>query len=233
MRDLPRTRDFSPIELTEVSAFKIGELKIAPRADILTAGRRSNHLYTVLEGVAFRYVLLPDGRRQILNFLFPGDFIGLQAVVLDDSEHSVTSLTAVTLCVFEKRRLTRLFRNTPELGYDVTWLSAQEQSFVDLNLVAVGRFRADERIAYLLLSVFSRMREAGMAETDSCPFPLTQAHLADALGLSQPYANHAIRRLREDGLVEFADGRLNVLDWAGLRERAISEPTARDDRPFI
>ncbi|WP_369794694.1 cyclic nucleotide-binding domain-containing protein [Polaromonas sp. JS666] len=52
---------------------------------------------------AFRYKTLSDGRRQILNFLLPGDLIGLQQKFSDGPIHGIEAVTDVTLCVFPPR----------------------------------------------------------------------------------------------------------------------------------
>ena len=79
IRKLAIFRQFSDEELAFVSRFKAGELHIDGGTTILREQTSSTHLYTVLAGWAFRYKTLPDGRRQILNFALPGDFLGLQA----------------------------------------------------------------------------------------------------------------------------------------------------------
>ncbi len=61
-------RQFSETELEFVKEFKAGELSVEAGTTVLLEGTNSAHLYTVLSGWAFRYKMLPDGRRQILNF---------------------------------------------------------------------------------------------------------------------------------------------------------------------
>ena len=99
LRRVPCLREFSPEELEFVKRFKIDELHVEPGASFLTEGTRSEHLYTILEGWAFRYKVLDDGRRQILNFALPADMVGLQGAVMEEMEHSVEALTPLTLCI--------------------------------------------------------------------------------------------------------------------------------------
>lgn len=233
LRRLKLTRPFTAAELTAVKRLKIGERRALPREDVVSIGDRSPHVYTLLKGLAFRHHILPDGRRQILNFLFPTDLVGLQASLFEESPHAVTMLTEGVLCVFDRSRLTNLFQETPQLAYDVVWMTAEQQMFVDLNLVAVGKFRSEQRLAYLLLSFHARTREVGLAEGWSCPLPITQTHMAEALGLSQPYANAALGRLRSEGLIRIGGGRLDILDMARLREMAVVAPEARRRAPFF
>ena len=75
-------RTFTKDQLDFISGFKIGELTVDAGTTLLAEGSQSAHVYTVLSGWGFRYKLLENGRRQVLNFLLPGDFVGLQASLL-------------------------------------------------------------------------------------------------------------------------------------------------------
>ena len=82
LRKRPGLREFSREELEFVKTFKIDELRVEPGISFLREGTRSEHLYTVLKGWAFRYKVLDDGRRQILNYALPADMVGLQGLSL-------------------------------------------------------------------------------------------------------------------------------------------------------
>src|SRR5213594_3642098 len=151
LRVKPVFRQFTPEELKFVSDFKSGELNAEAGTSLLLQGTNSAHLYTVLSGWAFRYKMLPDGRRQVLNFALPGDFIGLQGSVMDVMQHSVEALTDVVLCIFPREKLWSLFTGQPSLAFDLTWLAALEEQTIDEHLLSLGRRTALERTAYLLL----------------------------------------------------------------------------------
>ncbi|TIV42494.1 MAG: Crp/Fnr family transcriptional regulator, partial [Mesorhizobium sp.] len=87
-------------------------------ATVLVEESHSDHLYTVLSGWAFRYKLLSDGRRQVLNYSMPGDLIGLQGSLMGEMQHSVEALSPMLLCVFERKALPELYRSHPGLAYD-------------------------------------------------------------------------------------------------------------------
>jgi CRP/FNR family transcriptional regulator, anaerobic regulatory protein len=84
LRPLPCLRKFTASELDFVKRFKIDELHIDAGVSFLRQDTRSEHLYTVLRGWAFRYKMLDDGRRQILNFALPSDMVGLQGTVMEE-----------------------------------------------------------------------------------------------------------------------------------------------------
>jgi CRP/FNR family transcriptional regulator, anaerobic regulatory protein len=226
-------RDFTRDELDFVSRFKAGELRVEKGKTFLLQGASSDHLFTVLGGWAFRYKMLPDGRRQILNYALPGDFVGLQASVLNQMEHSVEALTDVLLCIFPRDQLWELHRGHPTLAFDLTWLAAREEQILDDNLLSVGRRTAPERIAYLLLHLFTRAKQLGLAEGNTFQFPLTQQHVADTLGMSLVHANKTFQRLRRSNLVRWSPNEVHIVDAAALAGLAHYEPPDRGVRPFI
>lgn len=226
-------RDFSQEQLRFIERFKIGELRLDAGTNILLEGARSPHLYTVLRGWAFRHKSLDDGRRQVLNFALPGDFMGLQMTVLGEMEHTVTALTDITLCVFDRQRLWEVFKDYPDLSFSITWIAAREEQMLDGNLVSLGQRTARERIAYLILQLYQRAEQVGLAGNQTMDTPFTQNHLADALGLTNVHVSRTLKRLEQEGLMEWHRPILRILDKPGLQRTARDTPPALDDRHFI
>jgi len=226
-------RGFSRDELDFVQDFKQGELEVAAGTTIYAEGSESAHLYTVLAGWAFRYKLLEDGRRQILNYALPGDLLGLQTAVLGSLEHSAEALSDLKLCVFERKRVFDLFAQFPSLAFDVTWLASREERLLDESLISIGRRTAVERIANLLLALIERGRMAGLENGNSLRVPLTQYHIADSLGLSLVHTNRTLRRLAKDGLVSWRPSEVDVLEPGELGRLAGRQTDSRMPRPFI
>lgn len=232
-----RTQDsFAANQVDEIEFIqrlkKVERTAVAGEAVIREKGS-PRELYTVLSGLAFRFRTLSDGRRQILNFLFPGDFVGLQERMTNESPHGVEALTDMRLCVFPSERLWDLYRAHPSLGYDITWLTAHEELIVDENLLSVGRRSALERIAMLLLHFYKRAESVGMGGPDGVLFPITQQHIADALGLSLVHTNKTLKRLQGLGLHEIANGRLRIGDLHGLQHLAEYHALPLRERPLI
>ena len=161
-----------------------------------------------------------------MNFLLPGDLVGLQQEFGDASMHGVEALTDCTLCVFPSDGLWTLFREHPRLGYDITWLSAHEEGHVDDHLLTAGRRNATERVAMLLMHLYRRVERIGLEHKDAggggswIDFPLKQQHIADSLGLSLVHTNKTMRRLHKLGLHELVDGRLRLLNTKALERIA-------------
>ena len=217
LRAHPLFTAHSESELALIETLKKDQIVLPPDAVIIDEGQTDAPLYTLLSGWAFRYKTLSDGRRQILNFLLPGDFIGVQQKMGDAAAHGVQSLTEVMLCVFRRDALWEFHRSAPTLGFAITWLTAHEESLVDDTLLSVGRRSAEERIATLLVLLFKRVAALlPDADAKGVPFPLTQQHIADGLGLSLVHTNKTLRKLERRGLHRIDEGRLYLLDVKAL-----------------
>lgn len=226
-------RDFDKQELEFISTFKTGELAVDKGSTVLVEGNHSAHLYTVLSGWGFRYKLLPDGRRQILNYMMPGDMIGLQGSLLGEMQHSVEALSPMLLCVFERENLFELYRKHPGLAYDITWIASREERMLDENLLSLGRRTALERAAYLLAFIYSRSKSVGLNEGRSAEIPISQQHIADTLGLSIVHTNKTIRKLIDRKLIMWRDRGCSVINLAGLMDLAGWEGLQEDERPLL
>lgn len=221
LRPLPLFLDHSAEELELVQSLKRSELRKGAIETLIHEGQTDAPLYTLLAGWAFRYKTLSDGRRQILSFLLPGDFIGVQQKMGDAAAHGVDTLTDAVFCLFQRDALWEIHRRSPSMGFNVTWLTAHEESLVDDTLLSVGRRSAEERIATLLILLFKRAAALQAdAGTGGVPFPLTQQHVADGLGLSLVHTNKTLRKLEKRGLHQVRDGRLFLRDVKALARLA-------------
>lgn len=223
-------------ELAVIDSLKQADLVQPAGSVLIRENGDDSPLFTLLEGWAIRFKTLDGGRRQILNVMLPGDFIGLQQKMSDAASHGVEALTDVRLCRFARDAVWTLHRELPSLGYDVTWLSANENSLVDDNLLSVGRRTALERVAAMMLTLYARaLPHDPDAEAVGVFFPLTQQHLADALGLSLVHTHRTLRELRRRGLFDLRAGsRLVLPDQRALARLArLRWPLNMPRRPLI
>jgi len=233
---LRRTGAFKPIndlELAFINEMKRDHLVCPPGGEIIAAGQDQAELYTLYAGWAIRCKTLPDGRRQILNILLPGDLIGLQGAMFEATAYSVEALTEVQLCLLPRRKMWSLFENMPELAFDVTWLGSREESIVDENLTSTGQRTAAERIAALIIQLYKRLNVLGMVVNGAMPFPLTQQHIADTLGLSLVHTNKSLAKLRKLGMFSQTNSTLLLSNPKALESLAqyFEEEVAK--RPLI
>jgi CRP/FNR family transcriptional regulator len=226
-------RPFQPDELEFIQDFKVGELRVQAGSSILLDGHDSPHLFSVLEGWAVRFKILDEGQRQVLNFAVPGDLIGLQSTLFDKMHHSVEALTDLRLCVFARERIWELYKQHPGLGFDLTWLAAREESIMSDHLVNVGQRSAFERLAYIIVYIFNHARRSGLVKGNKLITPVTQEHLADAMGLSMVHTNKTLKKLRQTGWLDWKRQELSILDEEKLTELAAFDLEKQRARPFL
>lgn len=227
---------FSPMtddEVTFMQSFKTAELVAEPGTSLLLEGSTSPQLFTVLSGMGVRYKTLEDGDRQVINFLFPGDLIGLQSAVMGEMKHSVEATTNMVLCVFNRSDIWNMFKIHPERAYDLTWIAAVEEHFLGETIATLGQRNAGERIAWAFLRIHRRLQAVGLGGGDHVPMAFRQQDLADALGLSLVHTNKTIARLRDLGLAEWTDGQLTIKDPDKLAAFAGLEPEPLERRPLM
>lgn len=233
LRVRPAFRQKSDEEIATIAEVKRDHLMLPAGTEIIHPGQENAELYTLFSGWAFRFKSLPDGRRQILNFLLPGDLIGLQAALFDAALHGVEALTPVELCLLPRRRIFGLFGRAPELAFEVTWLGARNESLVDDNLTTVGRRNAAERVAALIISLYKRADALGLVRHATFEFPLSQQHIADALGLSLVHTNKTLARLRRLGMFARTNGVMTLANPRVLERIAQHFDEDLAPRPII
>jgi CRP-like cAMP-binding protein len=147
--------------------------------------------------------------------------IGLASALLGTVKHSVQALTPVTLCVLSGRTLPELFAEHPGFAFNIMQTRVEEEQRADVRLSLLGRRNAEQRIGYLMLETFDRLRQRGMVNGGStCPFPLQRRDLADAAGISRVHVARTLERLRDQRLATIQDGVLVLLDRSRLIDLA-------------
>ena len=217
-----------------IASFRQGEVRF-DRGDVVFAqGSRPRHLFTVLSGIMMRSRLLEDGRRQIINFMFPGDFIGLQAAIDGEMSHEVEAVTSAVLCVFARDRFFELVTSQPQLSFDLTWLAAHEEAALEEHIVSLGQRNARERMAALAVFLVQRGIDTRLAPGGVLAITITQGQIADMLGLSLVHTNRTLQTLRRLGLVDWTLNSIMIPDIEAARRYAgIEGPNRSNPRPYI
>jgi CRP-like cAMP-binding protein len=202
--------------------------------DLVHQGQTDQSAYIIEEGWVASYKLLEDGARQIIDFQIPGDFLGLRSVLLGTSDHSVEPLVDIKAFEVLATDLINAFAQSPRLAAAILWAASRDEAMVVEHLVSLGRRSAEERLAHFLLELGARLSLIGMGTSSGYSCPLTQYHLADALGLSAIHVNRVLRRMREHGLLTFQDGHVTFDDYDSLVRLAGFDPVYMDmDFPII
>jgi len=218
----------SEVELAVLKGLHQRRRSFVAGRDMVHQGQSAQAAYILSSGWVCSYKLQADGTRQIVDFQVAGDFLGLRSVLLRTSDHSFEPLVDIEAAEVLKSDLLDAFSRTPRLATAILWAASRDEAMVVEHLVGIGRRDADARMAHFLLELGSRLALVGIGSKKGYDCPLTQYHLADALGLSAIHVNRVLRQLREGGMVTFRDGQVTFRDYGRLVEIAEFDPAYLD-----
>lgn len=202
-----------------------GTRRLAADDDLFRLGEPCGMVFSLIEGWVFRYQLLPDGRRQILDFALPGALLGFSALSDGTMGHGAQALSNVLVHAIPRKALISACRQHPAIGLRLASTMAREQDLSFALITSLGRRSARERVSQLLLELFvrHRMRWPGH-NAEEMHLPLTQEHIGDATGLSGVHVSRVLGELKTDGILKFSYRRLSILDPDRLLDASGMEP---------
>lgn len=195
------------------------------RSDIIWEGEVRAGFFVVTAGHACSYKILPDGGRQILDFIFPGDQTELDNVPLQSTDHGIFALHPTAIAWIDHDRFISELTDHPRVAAALERSARQRVAILRERITSLGRRDAYARVAHLLCEMFERLSLVGEVVDYSYRLPVTQAELGDTLGLSEVHANRMLRRLERERLIVYEGRHLRIPDLDALREAAGFSPT--------
>jgi CRP-like cAMP-binding protein len=195
---------------------EIPSAHVSRKRDIIIAGEHCETLFVNHAGWLFRYKILHNGNRQILDFILPGEVFGLQACLFESSLYSVATITDVSLSMIPLDVIERMAEHNPQLVKALFRSATCEAAILGEHLIDASRRSARERIGHLLLELFLRLKAAGLVEGTSFQMPLTQELIGDAVGLTTVHVNRTLRSLRDARLIAIDGSSVTILDFEAL-----------------
>ncbi|MGY4623948.1 Crp/Fnr family transcriptional regulator [Bradyrhizobium sp. USDA 4486] len=193
--------------------------------DLISEGDSVDSVRIVLSGWLCRYKTLEDGRRQIVNFIFPGESCDAHAFLLSVMDHSIATLTPAVYAEIKRPRFESLVAGDRALADAFLCETLVNTAIQREWAINLGRRVALERVAHLFCEIFERLRPVGMIDGNSCIMPITQMDLADATGLSVVHLNRTVQELRASGLIVLRDRMLTINDLDALKDAALFSPS--------
>jgi CRP-like cAMP-binding protein len=217
IRRLEQAEVLSAEEKHAVMALGNGRTRhVSANTCVAGAGLVPDAATLIVRGVACRSRALDDGRRQINGYLFQGDLCHLEACLLDLSAEPVTALSCVEVLTLPRPELLHLIDRFPRMLSTFWRLTAVEHAMAHQWMMNLGRRSAFAATAHLLCEIFVRLQAAGLADGNSCELHMTQADLADSLGLTPVHVNRTLMALRRRDLIALRDRRLVIIDFPAL-----------------
>lgn len=182
---------------------------------LVREGDDDNLIFTVTTGCFKSYKQLADGRRQIMGFYFPGDFIGLSG-----SNHYQVDVEAVTqssACQMRRSDLKLLSKQIPKIENRLYDLTSDALAELQGQLLLLGRKTAQERLATFIMMLADRAAEEAGEPASTVDVPMTRQDIADFLGLTIETVSRTFSALRKTGVIGTeTKGRIDILDHDGL-----------------
>ncbi len=190
---------------------------VAAGAELCAFGESEKFLFVVVDGWMFRNALLEDGRRQILDFILPGDLIAGHRWNGSEVSQTIDAITDSVVALIPIHAISDIVKEMPSVA--LTLLEASQSALYASyeSLVDTGRRTSIEAVAHFLIRIEKRAADAiGRTDDGAVAFPLIQEHIGDAIGLTAVHVCRTLRKLKTAGAIEMGRGWLKINDPAEL-----------------
>ena len=198
---------------------------VGQRMDVLRQGDAPKVAHVLLDGHAYRYRLLSNGRRQITAILVPGDVCDLEAVMRGRADYGIAALTECVLGEIPAERIGDPTKLDPETNRALWRCVLRDEAIAREWLVNMGRRDGLEKVAHLLCELRFRLDAVGLARAEELDLKLTQTEMADVLGLSSVHVNRVLKQLRRVEMIKISGGVVTMLNRAALEKMAGFDPS--------
>lgn len=210
---------FAPLDEEEIQALLFATAaprKIAARHDLIREGDRPGPVFVMLEGWACRYKILPSGTRQVLAYLMPGDCCDLHTGLLAEMDHSIQTIAPASVATILRADMNALMDCHRGIANAMYIAQLIDEGIMRAWITSMGRRTSIERAAHLMCELYLRARNIGLTVDPELELPLSQALLADSLGMTPVHLNRILKKLRSAGAMTLKRGSLLITDPAKL-----------------
>jgi len=191
--------------------------QVGAHVDLIREGDAPDKVLLILDGFACRYKVLPDGQRQIMAYLVPGDFCDLNVFILDEMDHNIGTISQCQVVDIQRKAIDEISTRHPSITRAFLWCALVDGAVLREWLVNMGARTPDQRIAHLFCELLTRLEVVGRVNDNSYAFPFTQSEIAETMGLSNVHVNRTIRELRALDLIKLKGRVLTILDVDRLK----------------
>lgn len=214
-RFIAKLSAFASLNTAEVTA--LAEATSAPRNypsrhDLIREGDRPGPVFVILEGWACRYKILPNGTRQILAYLMPGDSCDLHVSLLAEMDHSIQTITPALVATIERAEMDAIMDRHRGVAKAMYLGQLIDEGTMRAWITSMGRRASIERVAHLMCELYLRARNIGLTSEPRLALPLSQLLLADSLGMTPVHLNRVLKELRLRGAMSLERGSLLIAD---------------------
>jgi CRP-like cAMP-binding protein len=208
--------DLSPAEASALAEATSRPKKVSLKTDLIREGDRPGPVFVILEGWACRYKILPNGTRQVLAYLMPGDCCDLHTGLLAEMDHSIQVITPAKVATVERKAMDAMMDKHRGIAKAMYIAQLVDEGTMRAWITSMGRRTSIERVAHLMCELYLRARNVGLHFEPDLKLPLSQVLLADSLGMTPVHVNRVLKELRLKGAMTLQRGSLHIADPAKL-----------------
>ncbi len=199
-------------------------ISVRTNEDFVHCGEVTDHACLIVDGLAARIEQLGDGLRQITALHIPGDMADLHSVVVPHTSWALLAMAPTTVIRVPHAALRDIADRYPAIARAFWRDGMVDASILAQWAVSLGRRRAVGRVAHLLCELACRYDRSILPAIDRFHLAMTQAQIADVLGLTSIHLNRMFRELRKTGLITVVDGKPRIANWNALVAQAGFDP---------
>ena len=218
IRRLEKLAPLGDSDRAALLALPFSRRTMPPGAYLVRDGEPPEHCCLLLSGFAYRHKITGEGARQIISIHMASEFVDLQNVLLDVSDHNVQTLTHAEVAFIPRAQVSDLALARPAVGRALWMQTLIDASIFREWVVNVGRRDSRARVAHLLCEFSLRLEALGLAANHHYELPMTQEQLADAVGLTSVHVNRVLRQLGAEGLIDRNRRSITINDWQRMRD---------------
>lgn len=197
-------------------------MAIKSKQQICAEGDVAEHLYNIKSGCVRISKMLADGRRQIIGFLFAGEFFGLACS--NGYSYSAETVTDVELCRMPRYQLIEKFSELPALGQKVLNITNTELQRTQDQMLLLGRKKAKEKLVSFLLNLKEKSTVSLTEKSNEIYLPMSRSDIADYLGLTIETVSRQFTILGKEKLISLKENQLvEILELNQLQRIASGE----------
>lgn len=210
----------TPAEVAALAKATSQPRKVSIKTDLIREGDRPGPVFVILEGWACRYKILPNGTRQVLAYLMPGDCCDLHIGLLAEMDHNIQVITPALVATVERRVMDDILDQHRTIAKAMYIAQLVDEGTMRAWITSMGRRTSTERVAHLMCELYLRARNVGLIFEPELKLPLSQVLLADSLGMTPVHINRVLKTLRLNGAMTLKRGSLHIVDPAKLAHLA-------------
>ena len=220
-----------------IALLKGSSCQLGAETTFVKAGEDHPYVYRLLQGWAGRARLLPDGRKQFILIFLPGDLFAVKSMFIAHHPDDIIAVSDIAVERVNYRKLQAAYISDSDIATRCIWQVIEEERRLHTWVVGLGQGSAEERIALLLIDFRGRLILSADIPSDSLSYamPLTQAQMADHLGMTPVHVNRVLKGLRDRNIVSISGGRVEITDLEALAAAAAAllDPGERNTSAYV